>query len=192
MAAVTARGLRALARDALAQAGARGFVRFAPEGSDALLLADAPRFCADDAQREQLCNALSSCGFSCREDGGLLLITPEDALVLCLGQGAPRPESWDWESPLTPVYTLADRWLRACGADRLPPNETADAAMPPFTDAGRRLALETVRLLWKPRAQVLAGLDALRARAAIMQRNRDVSGLRLCGDMLMEWLSEQT
>ena len=188
---MTARELRALARDALAQAGARGFVRFAPEGSDALLFTDAPRFCADGAQREGLCGALSSRGFSCREDGGLLLITPEDALLSRLGQGTSRPENWDWESTLTPVYTLADRWLRTGGADRLPPDEAADATMPPITEAGRRLALETARLLWRPRAQVLAGLGALRARAAIMQREKDVSGLRLCGGMLMDWIDEQ-
>ena len=200
---MTARELRTLARDAIAQAGARGFVRFAPEGADALLITDAPRFCADGGQRTELSDALTSRGFSCREDGGLLLITPEDALLSRLGQGAASPRSWDWESPLTPVYALADRWLRVGGASCegmcvksmaaavLSASAEADA-MPPLTEAGRRLALETARLLWRPRAQVLAGLGALRARAAIMQRKKDVSGLRLCGGMLMEWIDEQT
>ena len=180
MAAVTARELRALARNALAQAGARGFVRFAPEDLGALLLTDAPRFCADGAQRERLCDALSSRGFCWREEDGLLLITPGDALLSRLGQNAPMLMNWDWQSPLTPVYTLADRWFRAGGTVR------------PLTEAGRQLALETARLLWRPRAQVLAGLGALRDRAAVMQRHRDVSGLRLCAGMLMEWIDGES
>ena len=193
---MTARALRALARDALTQAGARGFVRFAPEGSTALLITDAPRFCADGARLDGLRDALSSRGFSCCEDGGLLLVTPEDALLSRLGQDAPMPRDWDWESPLTPVYALADRWLRVGGvaknARELRGEAPDIAAVPPLTEAGRQLALETARLLWKPRAQVLARLGMLRARAAIMQRKRDVSGLRLCGGMLMEWIDEQT
>ena len=109
----------------------------------------------------------------------MLLITPEDALLSGLAQDAPTPREWDWESSLTPVYALADRWLRVGSA-------------PPLTEAGRRLVLETARLLWKPRAQVLSGVGALRASAAVMQRKRDVSGFRLCGGMLMEWIDEQT
>ena len=195
---MTAAELRALARCAIAEAGARGFVRFAPEGDSALLLSDAPRLCADGEARARLGEALEARGFDSREHEGLLLIMPRDALLMALADGATLPARGEWEDSLAPAYTLADRWLRAqtaqcvghagaaCGEERA---HAPNAA--PLTQAGRQLALETARLLWRPQGQVLAGLAALRARAAVLQRGKDASALRLCGGMLANWLSEQ-
>ena len=44
--------------------------------------------------------------------------------------------------------------------------------------------LETLRLIWQPQACVLEGIDALRARAAVMLRVGDASGLHEAGAYL--------
>ena len=54
----------------------------------------------------------------------------------------------------------------------------------PLTPAGRQLVLETLRLIWQPQACVLEGIDALRARAAVMLRVGDASGLHEAGAYL--------
>lgn len=177
-AALSARDLRDLAREALAEADARGFVRFLPEGDDALLLTDAPRFCEDVAQREHLRAALASRGFDVCERDGLFALLPSIDLLLRLADDASLPAPRDWDASLDAALFLADRWLRA--------PET------PFSPDARRLLLETARLLWRPRAQALAGLSSLRARAALMQRGGDRSGLRACGAMLANWCARKS
>lgn len=176
MAAVTPRALRALARDAIEEAGARGFVRFAPEGDEALLLTDAPARLSG-ARRDELASALSARGFVCLPRGELLGLTPDDALLARLGEEGQAPPACGEESPIYPACALARRWLRA-------PKQA-------LTPAGKRLVLETARLLWRPRAQVLAGLRILRTRAAVMQRGRDASGLFPCGAMLARWCAQE-
>ena len=173
---MTAIELRALAREALLEAGARGFVRFLPEGDGALLVTDAPKGCGG-IQTELLMSCMAARGFVCKMRGNLLALTPGDELLAGLAREAVCPESWDWESELAPLLALAARWMRAPEA--------------PVGEAGRRLAIETARLLWKPRAQVLGGLGALRAGAAVLQRNKEPGGLRLCGGMLALYGAEQ-
>lgn len=171
---MTSAALRALAREALAQAGARGFVRFLPPGDGALLATDAVARCADEAA---LVGALESRGFAAARRGALLALTPGDALLLSMAGEPPTTREWDWDGPLAPAFALADRWLRAPEG--------------PLTPSGRRLALETARLLWLPEAQALRGMGALRAQAAAMQRARDVGALRLCGGILLAWCEER-
>lgn len=173
---MTARELRALARGALEEARANGFVRFAPEGDEALLLTDAAAR-LDEAGRAELVRVLHARGFVCAARGGLLGLTPEDALLSRLGEGEASPPRCDEDDPLLPACALADRWLRA-------PRE-------PLTPAGRRLVLETARLLWQPRPKVLAGLRNLRALAATLQRGGDRSALRPCGAMLSRWCAQE-
>ena len=173
---MTAAELRALARGALEEVNARGFVRFAPEGDDALLLTDAPARLGE-GRRAELASALRSRGFVCASRGTLLALTPGDALLSRLFEGealAPRCGEGD---PLAPACALADRWLRA---PRLP-----------LTARGARLVMETARLLWRPREQVLAGLCGLRALAATLQRGGERSGLRPCGVMLARWCAQE-
>lgn len=178
MALLTAEGLRALAREALGEAGARGFVRFLPEGNEALLLTDAPRLLPDDAARERLLSALTARGFSpLPEAGGLLPLLPGDALLLRMVEKAPVP-AWDWDGPLSGAFSLADRWLRAPDAPFSPDM--------PLSIEGRHLAVETTRLLWRDRAEALAGLPRLRALGAEAQRSR-AGGLRLAGGILLSW-----
>ena len=174
---MTAQELRALARDALKETGAGGFVRFAPEGDEALLLTDATAR-LEGERREALLRALKARGFVCALRGELLCLTPNDALLSRLGEGEAVLPRCEEESPLAPACALADRWLRA-------PREA-------LTPAGRRLALEAARLLWQPRRQVLFGLRGLRARAAALQRAGDRSALRLCGAMLARWCARET
>ena len=53
------------------------------------------------------------------------------------------------------------------------------------------LIIETARLLWRPRTQVLAGLPALRARRAALLRERNPSGFAPAGALLANWCDEQ-
>ena len=130
-------------------AGARGFVRFAEEG-DSLLVTDAAARCQDGG--EALCAALCSAGFACRQEGSLLYLAPDDALLeqLCALRAAPQV---DWESALHPVQAFASRILRA--------ERTA------MTPEGRAFVLRTAALLWQPEHRVLAGIAQLRQQAAI-------------------------
>lgn len=162
MALLMAHALRARARDAVLRAGGRGFVRFADDG---LLATDAVRRC--DA--EALTAALVSRGFACRAQGGLLLMTPQDALLreTCAEQA---PVQIDWRSPLCPTQALARRF-QACPAL-------------PLTAAGRELLLSALRATGMPGADVCA---ALRARAAVMLRAGDRSGMRESGAVLAQW-----
>lgn len=166
--------LRNLAREALAACGARGFVRFVPEGG-ALLVTDAASRCADGGAA--LCGALAAAGFSCCGEGALLALTPDDALLAALCARTERTVRIDWDGPLHPAQALAAQLLRA---DALP-----------FTDGGRTLVVETARLLWRPRPQVLAGLPALRAWRAALLRKRDASGFAPAGALLANWCDEQ-
>ena len=166
--------LRNLARGALASCGARGFVRFAPEGG-ALLVTDAASRCADGGAA--LVRALAAAGFSCRTEGALLVLTPDDALLAALCAREDRTVPIDWNGPLHPAQALAARLLRA---DALP-----------LTDGGRALVIEAARMLWRPPAQVLAGLPGLRARAAALLRERDTTGFAPAGALLANWCDEQ-
>lgn len=162
MALLMAHALRARAREAVLEAGGRGFVRFT---EDALLATDAIRRCDADA----LTAALAARGFACREQGGLLLMTPQDALLreTCAGQA---PMQIDWRSPLCAAQALARR-LQACPALQL-------------TAAGRGLLLSALRLTGMPGTDVCA---ALRAMAAVMLRAGDRSGMRESGAVLAQW-----
>lgn len=173
MARVMAVRLRERARLAVLAAGGRGFVRFLPAGG-ALLATDAIRRCADDDSRVRLTQALAAAGFGCAVRGGLLELTPEDGLL-----SAPDGEARtvDWESPLHPAQALARRF------------GTNDRR--PLTPAGRQLILETLRLTWLAPDRVLAGLPALRARAAVMQRQGDTSGLHEAGAVLWEFCAQE-
>ena len=166
--------LRDLARRTLADCGARGFVRFVPEGR-ALLATDAAQRCADGGAA--LVAALERAGFSCTAQGGLVLLTPGDALLmrLCAREGGEA--SVDWSSPLHPVQALAARLLRAPAA--------------PLSDGGRALVIEAARLLWHPAPQVLSGMASLRARAAALLWQGDTSGFAPAGALLANWYGEQ-
>ena len=165
MALLMAQALRTRAREAVLGAGGRGFVRFA---EDALLATDAARRCDAAA----LMAALAARGFACRAQGGLLLMTPQDALLreTCAGQALMQI---DWRRPLCPAQALARR-LQACPAL-------------PLTAAGRELLLSALRATGMPGADVCAALDALRGRAAVMLRAGDRSGMRESGAVLAQW-----
>lgn len=169
MAALTAEGLRTLAREATLRVGARGFVRFLPKGNDALLVTDALIHEGGDLARLQ--PSLEAAGFDARVRGRLLMLTPCDALLTQMAQQEASPTcEWDWDCAWAPACSLAHRWMRAPDV--------------PLSSLGRALALETVRLLRQPQEQVLSGLSELRARSAVMQRMGEIGGLRLCGGIL--------
>ena len=121
--------------------------------------------------------ALGESGFVCQSDGGLLLITPGDALLerLCAGEDAP---CIDWDSPLHPAQALAARMMRE--------------RCTPLDHSGRRLVLLTARLLWQPRDKVLAGLQDIRALAAVCMREGNRNGFYQAGRLLCNWCQEQT
>ncbi len=161
--------LRARAREVLLSSGARGFVRFLPQGG-ALLATDAIRRSEASVLQEALCAA----GFDTHVCGGLLEMSPKDALIRTLAQEyAARAEcvQIEWEHSAHKAQALGARWLRA------PQME--------YTPAGRQLILETLRLLWRGMGRESSGLDALRARAAVMQRAGDRSGMHEAGIFLL-------
>jgi len=163
--------LRGEARDAIFAAGGRGFVRFLAEG-EALLISDANR----RGDEKALARALEDAGFGCEIRGGLVHITPGDARLLRLCAAQPEQSEMDWESPLLEAAALAQRLLRE---------------KPLALDAGgRRLVMDTARLLWQPKEKVLAGLSALRAGIAVRQREGKRSGLYEAGRLLCGWLEE--
>lgn len=168
MASLIAVRLRDLARRALMEAGGRGFMRFA-EGEDALFVTDAVRRCSDVPA---LVRAMEVGGFACLLREGLLFLTPADALLRAF-IGPQEPPEIDWEEPNHLAQALAARWLCA-----------PEAA---FTDAGRRLVLEALRLTGTPGRDVTGGLEPLRAHAAVMLRAQDRSGMREAGAILREW-----
>ena len=174
MARLTALALRDRARAAVLAAGGRGFVRFLPAGG-ALLATDAIRRCADAAAQQRLAGALEEAGFACRACCGLLELTPRDGVLDALCGDAAG--AIDWGDPLHPAQALARRWLAE--------QRTA------WTDAGRQLTMDALRLVWRPRAQVLAGLAALRAQAAVMLRSGDRSGFRAAGAVLNDWCMQE-
>lgn len=174
MARVTAVRLRERAREAMLAAGGHGFVRFLPAGG-ALLATDAIRRCGDDASRARLTDALAAAGFVCEARGALLELTPADDVLSALDDGG--RDAIDWESPLHPAQALARRFLANPGQ--------------PLTPAGRQLILETLRLTWLAPDRVLSGLPALRAQAAVMQRQGDRSGLHEAGAVLKEFCEQE-
>lgn len=171
MARVTAVSLRNRAREAMLLAGGRGFVRFMDSG--ALLVSDAVRRCADEAAKQRLMDALHLAGFDCREQDGLLLMDPSDALLeeIACETGA----AVDWSSPRCAAQALAARWLKRQAL--------------PLTEAGRQLIVDTLRQTWQQRAE--DDFSALRAQAAVMQRAGDVSGFYQAGAVLAHWCEEQ-
>lgn len=168
MAELMAVRLRNLARRTLVDAGGRGFMRFAEEGN-ALLVTDAGRRCDDPVA---LARALECAGFACSNQDGLLYLTPQDMLLKAV-IGAQETPAICWEEMIHPVQALAVRWLSA--------PETA------LTQAGRQLVMDTLRLTGAPGKDVLAGLDALRAQAAVMLRSGDRSGMYEAGAVLAQW-----
>lgn len=167
--------LRDAARNALLNAGGRGFVRFLSEG-DALLVSDAPRRCGSEEEIARLVRGLEAEGFFCRVRDGLMHITPGDALLLALCDAQPERIQVDWSHPLWEAMALCGRLLRE---------------RPLALDAdGRRMLIETARILWQPKDKALAGLTALRARAAALLRSGKRSGLYETGRLLCGWLEE--
>lgn len=173
MARMTAVSLRSRAREAMLLSGGRGFMRFLPPGG-ALLATDALRRCRGEAEEATLIGALEAAGFACIRRDGLLELTPQDALLMSIC--AEGEAAIDWSSPLHPVQALGARWL---GKEKQP-----------FTDAGRQLILEALRLTWQTTAG-LEAMEALRQRGAAMQRNGDSSGMHEAGAALMNWCNAQ-
>ena len=169
MAGVTA--LRSEAREEILAAGGRGFVRFLAEG-DALLVSDAPRRGGADALTDALCAG----GYEAAERGGLLYITPGTERLLALCKSQPGEIAVDWESPLYEAQALAARLLGEKALE--------------LDGGGKRLVLETARLLWQPKEKVRLGLPALRARIAVRLREKQRSGLHEAGRLLCGWLIE--
>lgn len=174
MAGVTA--LRDAAREAILAAGGRGFVRFGAEGN-ALLVSDAIRRCAEDEQAAAMVRALREAGFDCEVQNGLLMITPGDARLLALCMAQPGAPDMDWNGSLWEAQALCARLTRE--------------APLPLDGGGRRLVVETARLLWQPKDKAVAGLASLRARIAVRLREGEKSGLYEAGRLLGGWLGEQ-
>lgn len=174
MAAVSAQTIRARAREAIFAAGGRGFVRFLPEGG-ALLVSDAARRCGNV---RTLLNACRTAGFAAEERDGLLLLTPTDSTLsaLCGACGqAVRITDWDEEKASAAAFSV-----------RLTRRKDA-----PLTADGRRLVLETLRLLSQDDAHILMGMAGIRARAAAQLRRKDESGMREAGALIAEWYMEK-
>lgn len=171
MARVTAVSLRDRVRSALIAAGGRGFVRFPECG--ALLVSDAVRRCESDADRKKLTDALSRAGFDASEQDDLLMINPKDELLQAIAyEGA---FSVNWDGVLSDVQALAMRWL---GREKQP-----------LTQEGRQLVIDALRFTWQDR--MTDGLEALRAHAAVMQRQGDTSGFLQAGIILADWCDRQ-
>jgi len=156
-------------------AGGRGFMRFLPSGG-ALLTTDAVRRCADDNEKAALIDALKAAGFACSEQDGLLMLTPKDALLCSIV--CREEKEIDWNSPLHGVQALGALWVRKQKRE--------------LTQDGRQLIIETLRLGWQPMKQAGNGLDALRARAAVMLRRGDDSGFHEAGAVLLDWCDQKT
>lgn len=171
MAGVTAVSLRDAARNALLAAGGRGFVRFPECG--ALLVSDAIRRCESDAAKEMLTNALSQAGFDSNEQDGLLMISPRNELLEAISYDGDF--SINWDGALCDAQALAMRWLRR--------------KKQPLTPAGRQLVMDALRITWHSR--MTDALVQLRAQAAVMQREGDVSGFRETGAVLAQWCDRQ-
>lgn len=167
---MNARIMRQLARDTLIASGGRGFMRFLPAGGE-LFVSDAPRHGTVKN------DALEAAGFLCREQEGLLYITPGDGLLRFCGENVQK-EPVQWDADDMPMRALAARFLR---------EESL-----PLTDGGRQMILETLRLLWQDDRRVAAGLCGLRARAAVLLRNGDRSGLFEAGALLEDWILERS
>lgn len=174
MAGMSVPALRDRARAAMLSCGARGFMRFAQEG-EGLLVTDAASRCGDGGAA--LTAALEQAGFACTRDGGLVRITPGDALLerLCASGGE---LAIDWESPLHPAQALAARLMRE--------------AHTPLSGAGRALVLSAARLLWQPEDRVLAGLADIRALAAVRLRTQNRNGFYQTGALLANWCEIRT
>ena len=171
MARVTAVSLRNAAREAMLLGGGRGFVRFMDSG--ALLVSDAVRRCEDDAARARLLNALCQAGFDCREQDGLLMMNPTDALLEEIRYEGDFAA--DWEGALCAVQALALRWMKR--------------EKQPLTPAGRQLVIDSLRLTWQDR--MADGRALLSAQAAVMQRSGDTSGFCTAGAVLADWCDRQ-
>lgn len=165
---MTAHEMRLLARETVFSCGGRGFVRFADSG-DALLVCDAVRRCSE-AEAAKIALALEKRGFTVFVRDGLLLISPGDAMIAGIDV---QPHGICWESPDYAAQALAERFLKT--------------PKMPLTPAGRALTIESLRLTGRPGEDVLAGLGALRARAAVMLRSGDRSGMHEAGAILRTW-----
>ena len=174
MAAVSAQTIRAKAREAIFTAGGRGFVRFLPEGG-ALLVSDAARRCGDV---RTLLNACRMAGFAAEERDGLLLLTPTDSTLSALcGACGQTVRITDWDEEKASAAAFSVRLTRRKDA--------------PLTADGRRLVLETLRLLSQDDAHILMGMAGIRARAAAQLRRKDESGMREAGALIAEWYMEK-
>ena len=150
-------------------------MRFLPPGG-MLLATDAVRRCESDAQKITMIDALEAAGFACCEQHGLLMLTPKDALLLSIA--CSRDQEIDWNSPLHGVQALGVLWVRKQKRE--------------LTQDGRQLIIEALRLGWQPMKQAGNGLDALRARAAVMLRRGDDSGFHEAGAVLLDWCNQET
>ena len=174
MAAVSAQNIRAKAREAIFAAGGHGFVRFLPAGG-ALLVSDAARRC-DDAQA--LLDACRTAGFAAEERDGLIFLTPTDGALNALRDACRQDvRIEDWDETEASAAAFATRLL-----------QKEDA---PLTEDGRRLVLETLRLLSQDDVHILMGMSGLRALAAVQLRHRDKSGMRTAGALIADWYMEK-
>ena len=167
---MTALEMRALARETVIACGGRGFMRFA-DSAGALLVCDAARRCESEAALAQMLAALEQKGFSVSLAEGLMMISPGDEMLLSLdAQDVPVIR---WEDQDFAAQALTARLLKA--------------PQTPLTPAGRALATEALRLTGRPGEDVLAGLGAIRAQAAVMLRCGDRSGMRIAGAVIKTW-----
>ena len=145
-------------------------MRFLPAGG-ALLVSDAARRC-DDAQA--LLNVCRAAGFAAEERDGLLFLTPTDGALNAL-RDACRQEVRieDWDEAEASAAAFATRLL-----------QKEDASL---TADGRRLVLETLRLLSQDDAHILMGMSGLRALAAVQLRHQHKSGMRTAGALIADW-----
>lgn len=165
---MTAQQMRALARETVLACGGRGFMRFADSG-DALLVCDAARRCGED-EAQRMSAALEEQGFTVCVVDGLMLISPGDEMIASIGADMPKIR---WADMDYAAQALAARLLKS--------------PQLPLTPAGRALTGEALRLTGRPGEDVLAGLGALRAQAALMLRNGDRSGMYEAGAILKAW-----
>lgn len=149
-------------------------MRFLPEGG-ALLVSDAARRCGDV---RTLLDACRMAGFAAEERDGLLLLTPTNSTLSALCgacRQAVRITDWDEEKASAAAFSV-----------RLTRRKDA-----PLTADGRRLVLETLRLLSQDDAHILMGMAGIRARAAAQLRRKDESGMREAGALIAEWYMEK-
>lgn len=108
----------------------------------------------------------------------MLLLTPTDSTLSALcGACGQTVQITDWDEEKASAAAFSVRLTRRKDA--------------PLTADGRRLVLETLRLLSQDDAHILMGMAEIRARAAAQLRRKDESGMREAGALIAEWYMEK-